>query len=631
MYPSSGSADVLLIAMPGISIGIPSLGLSLLKSSVSKMPYKLEILYANLLFSDLIKGNYDIWQNRFLCYPLFHEWVFVRSLFPDYKINDEEYLKELALLLCKKNGEKTTDKQVLQYIRTFRDIQTNGGVFIDTLTGLILEKNPKIVGCSSTFHQHVSSLALLKKLKNKNQNIVTVMGGANCTGEMGVATLNEFPWIDFIFSGEADETFPIFVKKIMDGENKDDVILPRGVISRDAAKSLSAKKGCALPYSYVKNLDVLSVPDFSDYYRAVRFFPWLYKTIKLWCIPLEMSRGCWWYEKKKCTFCGLNSTMNQYRMKSPQKVIDELKYLLKKSDVNLVQFTDNILSKGAFNNFIPNLIKENLKCTFFFEVKANLNRQKVKMLADAQIRIIQPGIESLHDGFLTLMQKGTTAIRNIQLLKYAEEFELKVCWNLLINIPGENKVWYEEMGSLIPLISHLTPPTEAIRLKFQRFSAYHANPEKYGLNLKPLRHYKYIYPFDDEKLKTLVYYFEDNSQFDKENEQTIIEFDKLVSEWHNEFYNEKSPSMLTMKKVNEEIVIWDTRSCRIKDDFILSGIDAEVYKKCDPAVTVNQLFNKMESKHSKSILLETLKKLISKKLLIKINGKFLNLAILQKS
>ena len=56
--------------------------------------------------------------------------------------------------------------------------------------------------------QHVASLALLRKIKELDASIITMIGAANCEGPMGRATTKQFPWVDFAMSGEADLVFP---------------------------------------------------------------------------------------------------------------------------------------------------------------------------------------------------------------------------------------------------------------------------------------------------------------------------------------------------------------------------------------------------------------------------------------
>ena len=48
-------------------------------------------------------------------------------------------------------------------------------------------------------------LALLRKIKERAPDTVTMMGGANCEGPMGEATHRYFSWVDCVVSGAADE------------------------------------------------------------------------------------------------------------------------------------------------------------------------------------------------------------------------------------------------------------------------------------------------------------------------------------------------------------------------------------------------------------------------------------------
>ena len=42
------------------------------------------------------------------------------------------------------------------------------------------------------------SLALLRRVKELDPSVVTMLGGANCEAEMGWAAIRAFPWVDFV-------------------------------------------------------------------------------------------------------------------------------------------------------------------------------------------------------------------------------------------------------------------------------------------------------------------------------------------------------------------------------------------------------------------------------------------------
>ncbi|MBD2131920.1 cobalamin B12-binding domain-containing protein [Sphaerospermopsis sp. FACHB-1094] len=88
-------------------------------------------------------------------------------------------------------------------------------MIIDRVARAVLELNPRIVSCSSTFQQNCASLALLRRIRELNPAIATIMGGANCEGEMGLTLHQAFDWVDFICSGEGDELFSALCQQIL--------------------------------------------------------------------------------------------------------------------------------------------------------------------------------------------------------------------------------------------------------------------------------------------------------------------------------------------------------------------------------------------------------------------------------
>jgi len=623
-------ADIVLLTMPGTPVERPSLGLSLLKASLEKTPFSADILYANIFFEKEIEKYYNLWHNTGLAYKQFHEWTFSKILFPNSKIKRDEYLKLLAQSLLP--NVHNTEENSRKLINIFKEIQTYTEPFIDSLADLIIEKRPRIVGCSSVFFQHISSLSILKKIKEKQPEIITIIGGPNCYGEMGLTTAKMFPFVDYVFLGEADEIFPEFVNQVFNKANKDEWELPNSIINHERAIKLTGLTNACnnIPHEHINNLNNLPLPDFSDYFIARDNYSQtpLLKSLKSRVIQIEASRGCWWFEKVGCTFCGLNNAEKKYRSKSTEKVIDEITKLNRLYKPSLFMFSDNVINMSSFDEFTTYLSKVKQDYNLFFEIKSNLSKKQVKALADANIKHVQAGIESLHDNILKLMRKGTTVMNNIQLLKYAAEFGVYVTWNLLLNFPGEEKQWNIEMNSRIKLLTHLMPPSAPIMVRFQRFSEYFENPEKYNLHLIPDRYYKYVYPFDNKILENLVYYFEDNEHQNKWGGTDYDDIKKAINDWYKEYLNKDGRAVLQMKIKNEEILITDTRKCAKNKHHVLNASSALLYKNCDSAVTKKQLYHKLKYKMTNKKIDGILKNLVSKRLIINIKEKYLSLAIL---
>ena len=171
---------------------------------------------------------------------------------------------------------------------------------------------------------------------------------------------------------------------------------------------------------------------------------------------------------------------------------------------------DNIMPREYLKEVFPKL-ETPPGVSFFYEVKADLKEHEMEILGRAQVSQIQPGIESLASSTLKLMGKGTTAFHNLAFLKSCVSYGINPSWNLLIGFPGEQEEVYEKYLRDLPLLPHLPPPSGAFPVRFDRFSPYFTRAESYGLKLSPYDFYRYIYPFDEETLGKIAYFFEDRN------------------------------------------------------------------------------------------------------------------------
>ena len=106
----------------------------------------------------------------------------------------------------------------------------------------------------------------------------------------------------------------------------------------------------------------------------------------------------------------------------------------------------------------------------FYEIKANLTRDKIRNLYNLGVRHVQPGIESLSTHVLKLMRKGINEIQNVNALRWMNYYGLEVLWNIIYGFPGETESDYQRQRQIIAQIFHLVPPTGVGRIWLERFS-----------------------------------------------------------------------------------------------------------------------------------------------------------------
>ena len=123
-----------------------------------------------------------------------------------------------------------------------------------------------VVGFSSTFQQNAASFALARRLKQRIPDIVTVFGGANFDGEMGLELVRSVDCVDFAVIGEGDTAFPRLLRALATGADPGEI---PGVARRVGGDVVATPP--APPH---EQLDELPTPDYGEYFeRAERLGP----------------------------------------------------------------------------------------------------------------------------------------------------------------------------------------------------------------------------------------------------------------------------------------------------------------------------------------------------------------------
>ncbi|MHB1034244.1 MAG: RiPP maturation radical SAM C-methyltransferase [Pirellulales bacterium] len=487
-------ARVLVVNMPFCSLRWPAIGPSLLKAGLERQGIGCDVAYFSFDFAEAVGLAAYQWISDAFGFVLGGERVFAKTLFKDNLPDDETYYLEI---LRRADPELTAEERH-EYEQTSRAVEP----FLDRCLAQTDWSRYALVGFSTTFQQTVASLALARRIKEAHPAICIAMGGANCEGEMGRAILEQFSWIDFVFSGEADLGFPELAARLLAGGPAP--AIPGMFVRGEPAPSGRAEPGID---NLVADLDALPDPDYDDYFRRLSESP-LRDEIKP-LLLFETARGCWWGEKRRCTFCGLNGNAAGFRAKSPGRAVEELRHLVERYGIRNACATDNIMDFRYYDTFLPALARANLGVALEYELKTNLSREQVKALVAAGLRAAQLGIETFLTPVLRLMRKGVTGIENLQTLKWFTEAGIEVKWNFLYGFPGERPEDYAALPELFSALVHLAPPQAAGQVRLDRFSSYFESPEAFGLaNVRPNAAYRHVYPASEDVLARLAYYHE---------------------------------------------------------------------------------------------------------------------------
>lgn len=633
-------SDISLVSMPFAPLEWPSIGLGQLVTAAKQAGMDIKATYPSLRFAEVIGvPTYRLIAEIARADSLLGEWIFSKAAYKDFDFPHDEYME---YLLGNESGFRryffAYYKRKESFFRQeFQELRRIAEQFVETIAREILETHPRIVGCSTSFQQYTASVALLRHIKNLDPSVVTLLGGAHCEAEMGYMTAQKFSWVDFVVSGEADHLFPELCQHILErGSAVPSEHIPKGVYCQKNISALQRKSGGGekplVATAIVPSLNEVPVPDYGDYFEEFNRTT-LHQTLKPKLV-IESSRGCWKGQKNPCHFCGLNGERWQYRTKSTDRVLQELEVLYETYGIHTFIVADTILNMSYFNTLFKELSRKHKPYKFVFETTSNLQENQVQLLANAGVVAIQPGIESLHDTLLGLLNKGNSAIQNIALLKYALENGITVTWNLLYGIPGDREHYYREMVDFLPLIYHLEPPTMT-PVRYDRFSQYHTESEGFGLTLAPLRVYQYVYPFEPDELDDFACFFEDRGSNTHQElfKPGIWRLVNTIIEWRKLFYvGSKKGSQrpeLICQEIDERTMIVDTRPCAVAPEWTLTGIEHVIHKACRHPITKIHLYDSLCSSTSvedEGLLEDGIAQLLQKKLLLQINQHYLALA-----
>ena len=576
-------APVLLVSPPFTPLATPSLGLALLQGCLRGRGIESRVMNLGLDFARRVgQAAYQFLAEDLVFTPdLAGDWVFAEAL--NDGPGDEagwfaEVLEGRHPDHRKPLGMRIQDPDEAK--RRLKDLRRQAGPFIQDWADRVVAAQPRVLGISSVFAQNASALALAKRVKTLDPSILVVLGGANVEGVMGEALFEAYGFLDVVVSGEGEHRFPPLVEAWLGGRP-----LPciAGVLARPGQM-------VAGPITRVEavNLATLPIPDYEEWFAE-------FHAAGLELEPrllVETSRGCWWGQRSHCTFCGLNGQGMAFRSKPAARMLEEIRALQQRHPGCAFGVADNILGLDAFTDLLPALAAGPEPPRCFYEVKANLSLDQLKLLKAAGCTGLQPGIESLSDAVLQRMKKGLRALQAIQVLKHARVLGLDVGWNILGGFPGEDPAEYQRMAELLPLLTHLQPPFATSRIRLDRFSPLQEGAEAQGLvNLHAMPAYGYVYGLAQDRLDRLAYFLRCDHADGRDPESYLEPLQAEVERW------KANPGSLVAMDQGEELLVFDGRECAASPLHILAGVQAWALRAADRLVPLDRLWARFQEAH----------------------------------
>jgi len=625
--------DVLFAVLPFALVTEPVLPVSILKAVATEAGFSAAVRYFSFDFAGRIGPKlYNQITISWGARPLIGDWIFAHSLYGSRLPSPSRFwahLKEYYFAPEEELPKGHRRKLVMPTSEYFAEHAWPGVLearkiapeFVEKWASEILRRGPRVVAFTSTCIQACSCLAVARRLKRSPRPPIIIVGGRNCHGELGWNWLRCFPWIDYVCTGEGEEVFPLFLRKVLRHGPTEPI---PGILARHDRR-------LSVPPP-LQDLDQSPVPDHSDYFEQLARSGLATKGV-LPDLPLESSRGCWWGEKCQCVFCGDPPNGLTYRSKSAGRVLAEIRRFEKNYRFCHFNCVDEALDKNHITAVIGKLGRSRSRPPIAYQVRADLTRDELRTLYAGGVKYLVAGIESLSNALLRLMRKGTTALGNIQLLRWCEEIGIRAGWNILCGFPGEPASEYERMAKLVPLLTHLRPPSDLVRFVLKRFSPYGMDPGHFGLtHVRPWPSYSFVYPFDRRKLEGITDHFSFRYADGRQPFEYTRSLRRKVDEWANLWQTpDRSHPRLDMRAAGDDVVINDTRPCAGRGTQRLRGLAAKIYRQCDSVQSLDTLVRVFHGRAHDADLKENLEELVANKLMVKDEDKYLSLAVQQKA
>ena len=318
---------------------------------------------------------------------------------------------------------------------TFIDAMTHD-IGEDELRARIADLNPDIVGCTAITPSIYKAERALEIAREAAPDAVTVLGGVHATF-MFKQVLSEAPHVDVIVRGEGEEVFLDFVRAVDDGRWSSDRKRIKGIAYVEGGEIVATP---AAPT--VRNLDGI-VPDWS----ILDWEKYIYIPLNTRLAIPSLARGC----PFTCSFCSQWKFWRDYRVRDPQKVVDEIEALVNDHGVGFFILADEepTINKKKFTEFCEELIRRGLPERVKWGINTRVtdiqrDKDMLGLWREAGLVHVSLGTEAAAQMKLDLFNKETKVEENKEAIRLLREADIFTEAQFIVGLDNETEETLEE-------------------------------------------------------------------------------------------------------------------------------------------------------------------------------------------
>lgn len=302
--------------------------------------------------------------------------------------------------------------------------------FVANAVKQISSTAPKCVSFYTLWPYYHLMIRLAQELRAINPDMIIVFGGpqSSATAE---ATLEACPAVDYICSGEGENTVVPFFSALLRGEGSLNEI--PGLYHRQGGKIVHNDQ--LLPLCDLETLPRWDDRLYADVYQEspeVLASPYYY-------MPIDAGRGC----PYNCTFCCTSYFWRRtYRLKSPQRIVSDIRFYNEKFGINSFWFSHDAFTtdRNLVSQVCDHIIESGLRITWKCSSRADcINEELILKMKQAGLTEIEIGIETGSPRMQKLTHKNLNLDRVRQIIRFLISQGLFVSLYFMYGFPEETQ------------------------------------------------------------------------------------------------------------------------------------------------------------------------------------------------
>ncbi len=281
-------------------------------------------------------------------------------------------------------------------------------------------EQPNLVGFSILSEQNLLYALALGKAIHQRFKLPIALGGAMMSHLEPTELLQAFPWLDYVFFGEAEKNLVDFI----DAWPEQKFASVYGLAYQQGRIITGGGKAPPLP------LNQLPHPNFDDFSLEDYLAP---EPV----LPIITCRGCYW---GKCAFCSHTRPYGSVvRVRQPEQIVDEIAHQFNCYGVRRFLFVDEAISPKMLRRLSEKILERGLNIQFGAEgvrVEKAFDESLLRLAYRAGLRWVYVGIESGTQRLLDMIEKGIEIETVERFIGLCRQVGITPQLSFIIGLPG---------------------------------------------------------------------------------------------------------------------------------------------------------------------------------------------------